>query len=113
MGVEDERLALLLAASGHALDFRTWRSPVRQQGLDEEQAVEFMMKMVRCATRNRGPDTTTLPASMTAGGYGTVVPTVGEGATTGIVFETYIETSSSRPTGRHRTELTRENRAGL
>ena len=36
-GVEDERLALLLGASGHALDFRTWRSPVRQQGLDEEQ----------------------------------------------------------------------------
>ncbi len=51
-GVEDERLALLLAALGHALDFQTWRSLVRQQGLDEEQAVELMVKMVRCAIRS-------------------------------------------------------------
>jgi hypothetical protein len=33
-GVEDERFALLLAALGHALDFQTWRSLVRQQGLE-------------------------------------------------------------------------------
>ena len=51
-GVEDERLALLLAALGHALDFQTWRSLVRQQGLNEEQAVEVMMGMVRCAMHN-------------------------------------------------------------
>jgi AcrR family transcriptional regulator len=31
-GVEDELLGLLLAALGHALDFQTWRSLVRQQG---------------------------------------------------------------------------------
>jgi len=42
---------LLLAALGHALDFLTWRSLVRQQGLDDEQAVELMVKMVRCAIR--------------------------------------------------------------
>jgi hypothetical protein len=42
---------LLLAALGHALDFQTWRSLVRQQGLDDEQAVELMVKMVRCAIR--------------------------------------------------------------
>ena len=47
-GVEDERLPLLLATLGHALDFQTWRSLVRQQGLDDEQAVEVMMGMVRC-----------------------------------------------------------------
>jgi AcrR family transcriptional regulator len=47
-GVEDERLTLLLAALGHALDFQTWRSLVRQQGLDDEQAVEVMVGMVRC-----------------------------------------------------------------
>src|SRR5215207_437452 len=47
-GVEDERLALLLGALGHALDFQTWRSLVRQQGLGDEQAVELMVKMVQC-----------------------------------------------------------------
>jgi AcrR family transcriptional regulator len=50
-GVEDELLGLLLAALGHALDFQTWRSLVRQQGLDDEQAVELMAGMVRCLTR--------------------------------------------------------------
>ena len=47
-GVEDERLPLLLATLGHALDFQTWRSLARQQGLNDEQAVEVMMGMVRC-----------------------------------------------------------------
>jgi AcrR family transcriptional regulator len=51
-GVADERLALLLAALGHALDFQTWRSLVRQQGLGDEQAVEVMVKMVRCTIRD-------------------------------------------------------------
>ncbi len=51
-GAEDGRLALLLAALGHALDFQTWRSLVRQQGLADEQAVEVMAKMVRCSMRN-------------------------------------------------------------
>jgi AcrR family transcriptional regulator len=51
-GVEDERLALLLATLGHALDFQTWRSLVRQQGLNEEQAVEVMVGMARCAMHN-------------------------------------------------------------
>lgn len=39
---------LLEAALGHALDFQTWRSLVRQQGLDDEQAIELMSSMVRC-----------------------------------------------------------------
>lgn len=51
-GVADERLALLLAALGHALDFQTWRSLVRQQGLGDEQAVEVMVRMVRCTIRD-------------------------------------------------------------
>lgn len=51
-GAEDERLGSLLAALGHALDFQTWRSLVRQQGLEDEQAVDLMVKMVRCATRD-------------------------------------------------------------
>ena len=51
-GVGYERLALLLATIGHALDFQTWRSLVRQQGLSNEQAVEAMVGMVRCMTRD-------------------------------------------------------------
>jgi hypothetical protein len=51
-GVGDERLALLMAALGHALDFQTWQSLVRQQGLSDEQAVEAMAGMVRCLTRD-------------------------------------------------------------
>jgi AcrR family transcriptional regulator len=51
-GVEDERLDLLLAALGHALDLQTWRSLVRQQGLNDGQAVEVMVDMVRCLTHD-------------------------------------------------------------
>jgi AcrR family transcriptional regulator len=51
-GVDDEQLALLLAALGHALDLQTWHSLVRQQGLNDEQAVELMVGMVRCLTRD-------------------------------------------------------------
>ena len=50
--VEDKQLGLFLAALGHALDFQAWRSLVRQQGLDDEQAVEVMVGMVRCAARD-------------------------------------------------------------
>ncbi len=49
--VGDERLDLLLGILGHALDFQTWRSLVRQQGLGDEQAVEAIAGMVRCLTR--------------------------------------------------------------
>jgi AcrR family transcriptional regulator len=34
------------AAIGHALDFETWRSLVRRQGLSRTQAVEAMMQLV-------------------------------------------------------------------
>ena len=51
-GAEDERLALLLAALGHALDFQTWRSLVRQQGLGDEQALELMAELMRCSMRD-------------------------------------------------------------
>ena len=51
-GVEDERLGLLLAALGHGLNFQTWRSLVREQGLEEEQVVDVMVGMVRCLMRD-------------------------------------------------------------
>ena len=41
----------LLGAIGLALDFQTWRTMVRKQGMTDEQAVELMVRMVRCATR--------------------------------------------------------------
>jgi AcrR family transcriptional regulator len=42
---------LLLGAIGLALDFQSWRTMVRQQGMTDKQAVELMARMVRCATR--------------------------------------------------------------
>ena len=42
---------MLLAALGHALDFATWRSLARGQGLDDGRSVHLMVRMVRCAVR--------------------------------------------------------------
>ena len=40
---------LLAAAAGHALEFQTWRSLVRQHGLTDMEAVELMVCLVACA----------------------------------------------------------------
>lgn len=45
-----ERVA---AAIGHALAFRTWQSLVREQDLDDEQAVELMCRLVAAAGARR------------------------------------------------------------
>ena len=50
----DERQALVLAALGHALDFEAWRSLARRQGLTDEQAVEVMVRLVRCLAEGEG-----------------------------------------------------------
>jgi AcrR family transcriptional regulator len=42
---------LLLGAIGLALDFQSWRTMARQQGLTDEQAVELMVSMVRCVAQ--------------------------------------------------------------
>lgn len=42
------RRARLRALIGHALDFTTWRSLVRSQGLDDENAVELMVSLAAC-----------------------------------------------------------------
>ena len=34
------------AAIGHALEFETWRSLVRRQGLSQAQAVDVMLRFV-------------------------------------------------------------------
>lgn len=41
----------LLAAVALALDLQTWRTLVRQQGLDDDRAAELMVGMVRCLMR--------------------------------------------------------------
>jgi AcrR family transcriptional regulator len=46
--VPDERRTPLLAAIGHALEFETWRSLVRRQGLSDEQAVDMMVTFISC-----------------------------------------------------------------
>jgi AcrR family transcriptional regulator len=40
----------VLAAVGLALAFTTWRSLVREQGLDDSQATDLMCRLVACAT---------------------------------------------------------------
>lgn len=39
----------LLAAIAHSLDLSTWESLVRRRGLSEEDAVELLTRLVRCA----------------------------------------------------------------
>ena len=38
------------AAVGHALDFPTWRSLVRDHGLSDDQATALMVALVRCSS---------------------------------------------------------------
>jgi AcrR family transcriptional regulator len=50
-GPSDGTFLLLRGAIGVALDFQTWRTMTREQGLSDEQAIELMAGMVRCALR--------------------------------------------------------------
>jgi AcrR family transcriptional regulator len=43
--------ALIAAAIGHTLSFKTWHSFVRDLGLDQAQAIELMVGMVRNGSR--------------------------------------------------------------
>ncbi len=49
--VRGERHKALLGAIALALNFQTWRTLVREQGIDEDRAVELMVGMVRCLMR--------------------------------------------------------------
>jgi hypothetical protein len=51
----DETLRLLHGAIGLALDFQTWRTMTRKQGLSDERAIEVMVGMARCAAGEAGP----------------------------------------------------------
>jgi AcrR family transcriptional regulator len=50
-GPSDGTFLLLRGAIGVALDFQTWRTMTREQGLSEEQAIALMAGMMRCALR--------------------------------------------------------------
>ena len=51
-GASGERREELRGAVALALDFKTWRTLVRQQGLDQDRAVRLMVGMVRCLMRS-------------------------------------------------------------
>lgn len=53
-GVRGRRRTALLGAIGHALDFETWRSLVRREGFEPEQAVELMAGFVRSVAAGPG-----------------------------------------------------------
>jgi AcrR family transcriptional regulator len=48
-GVRGRRRAQLHAALGHALDFQTWQSLARRQGLDDQDAAELMVALAQHA----------------------------------------------------------------
>jgi len=52
-GVRGEVLKVTNAAVGHALDFGTWHSLVRQQGLTEDEAIDFMARAILCLAAER------------------------------------------------------------
>ena len=54
-GPPDSPPGLVLGAIGLALDFQAWRAMARTQGLSDEQAIELMVDMVRCAAGGAGP----------------------------------------------------------
>ena len=50
---EDRAPSLVFGTIGVALDFQSWRTMVRKQGMSDEQAVEVMVGMVRCAAQSQ------------------------------------------------------------
>lgn len=49
--------ALVRAAVGHAMNFQTWRSLVREENLDDGEAVTLMVTMIRCVARGSAEGT--------------------------------------------------------
>jgi hypothetical protein len=54
-GCDEEAPCLSQAAVGLAIAFPTWQALVRQQGLDDAQAVTLMVRMVRCSATTDAP----------------------------------------------------------
>ena len=51
----------IVAAIGHALAFATWRSLIREQGLDDSQAADLMCRLVAAATASKRPTRRGIP----------------------------------------------------
>ncbi len=49
---------LLWAAIGHAINFQTWRSLAREEGLDDAEVVRLMVAMICCIAQGSADDTT-------------------------------------------------------
>jgi hypothetical protein len=49
-GARGQRHERLNVALGHALELQSWISLTERQGLDDEQAVDFMVRTVRCVS---------------------------------------------------------------
>jgi hypothetical protein len=45
------------AAIGHGMNFQTWRSLVREENLDDGEAVTLMVMMIRCIAQSSASDT--------------------------------------------------------
>jgi AcrR family transcriptional regulator len=54
-GASEESPLLVLSAIGLALAFQTWRAMACTQDLSDDQAIELMVGMVRCAAGVAGP----------------------------------------------------------
>lgn len=63
---------LVEAAVGHAIAFMTWYSLAREQELDDAQAIEIMVEMLRCITRSgrKGPGVAESVREVARGGHG-------------------------------------------
>ena len=48
----ERRHKLLYGALWMSLEFQTWQALVRQQAFEDDEAVELMVGMVRCLTRD-------------------------------------------------------------
>jgi hypothetical protein len=44
---------LFYGALWMALEFQTWHALVRRQGLEDDEVIEFMVRMVRCVVRDQ------------------------------------------------------------
>lgn len=50
-GMRGRRRRFLVAAIGHAVDFRTWESLASRQGLEDRQIVELMTSFIACLVK--------------------------------------------------------------
>lgn len=65
--ISEATLEMVKAAIGHTLDFETWRSLVRRQGLTDEQAVALIARLVRAVAADDANATNATNAAVSQG----------------------------------------------